>query len=105
MTHFAIKGCETRILVWLFWVLALLVFIHMTAGPGYQADSPTPLLGVVTHDPKAGPLFPWQARYRWKKYALAKYRTWRRAYRRAKRAALLARLALSGVMTMAQVVE
>ena len=105
MTHFATKDCERRILVWLFWVLALLVFIQPTAGSGYQADNPTPLLGVVTHDPKAGPLFPWQVGYRWKKYALAKYRAWRRAYRRAKRAALAARLALKGVMTMAQVVE
>jgi transposase len=50
-------------------------------------------------------LFPWQPRYRWKKWALANYRAWRRAYRRAKRVAALARLALSGVMTMAQLVD
>lgn len=97
MTHFATKPSEIRILVWLIWLIAVLVFIQPTAGPGYQPDNPTPLLGVVIHDPKAGPLFPWQARYRWKKWALAKYR--------AKRAALLARLALSGVLTMAQVVD
>jgi len=68
---------------------------------GYQPDKPMVLLGVVTYDPRTGPLFPWQPRYRWKKWGLAKYQAWRRAYRRAKRAALLARLALSGVLTMA----
>lgn len=105
MKHFATKPSETRILVWLIWLMALLVFIQPTAWPGYQPDRPTPLLGVVTHDPKAGPLFPWQPNYRWKKWALAKCRPWRRAYRQAKRAALMARLVLSGVMRMAQVVE
>jgi transposase len=104
MNHFATKSSERRILVWLIWLLALM-FSQPTAWPGYQADSPGVLLGVVTHDPKAGRLFPWQARYRWQKWALAKYRAWRRAYRQAKRAAWLARLALSGVMTMAQVVD
>lgn len=105
MKHFATKSAERGILVWLIWLMALLVFIQPTAGPGYQPESPPPLLGVVTHDPKAGPLFPWQPRYRWKKWALAKYRAWRRAYRRAKRAALVARLVLSGVMRLAQVVD
>jgi hypothetical protein len=105
MTHFATKASETRILVWLIWLIALLVFIQPTAGTGYQPNSPPVLVGVVSHDPKTGPLFPWQAGYRWKKYALAKYRAWRQAYRQAKRAALLARLALKGVVTMAQVVE
>jgi len=105
MKHFATKPSERRILVWLIWCIALLVFIQPPGGTGYQADSPPPLLGVVTHDPKAGPLFPWSPGYRWKKWALAKYRAWRRAYRRAKRAALMARLVLSGVLRMAQVVE
>jgi hypothetical protein len=105
MKHFATKPSERRILVWLIWVMALLVFSQPTAWPGYQPDQGVPLLGVVTHDPRSGPLFPWQARYRWKKWALIKYRAWRRAYRRAKRAALMARLALRGVLTMAQVVE
>ena len=105
MKDFGTKRGRTQILVWLMWLLALLVFIQPTAGPGYQADNAGSLLGVVTHDPKGGPLFPWPPGYRWKKYALAKYRVWRRAYRRAKRAALVARLVLSGVLRMADVVE
>ena len=103
MTHFAIKPCERRILVWVIWLMAVVVFMQPRAGPGYQPDS-APLLGVVTHDPKGGPLFPWQPRYRWKKWALAEYRAWRRAYRQAKRAARLGRLVMRGVLTMAQVV-
>ena len=103
--NFATKTTVTRILVWLIWLMALLVFVQPASWPGYQPDSPAPLLGVVTHDPGVGPLFPWQSRHRWKKWALAKYRAWRRAYRRAKRTAQLARLALTGMVTMAQVVD
>jgi hypothetical protein len=105
MKHFATKPAETRILVWLMWLIAVLVFIQPTAWPGYQPDQPTALVGVVSHDPRTGPLFPWQPRYRWKKWALAKYRAWRRACCQAKQAAMLARLTLSGVLTMAQLVD
>jgi transposase len=103
--NFATKTSQTRILVWLIWFIALLVFIQPVQHQGYQAERAVPLLGVVTYDSRNGPLFPWQTRYRWKKWALAKYRAWRRAYRRARRTAILARLALSGVLTMAQVVD
>jgi len=103
--NIATKATVTRILVWLIWLMALLVFVQPTGWPGYQPDSPVPLLGVVAHDQRVGPLFPWQSRYRWKKWALAKYRAGRRAYRQARRTAQLARLALTGVVTMAQIVE
>jgi transposase len=99
--NFATKTSQTRILVWLIWFIALLVFMQPAQHQGYQAEGTVPLLGVVTHDSRDGPLFPWQPRYRWKKWALAKYR----AYRRARRAAMWARLSLSGVLTMAQVVD
>jgi transposase len=102
---FGTKTAWTQILVWLIWFMALLVFIRPADQPGYQPHNPVPLLGVVTDNGRAGPLFPWQSRYRWKKWALVKYRTWRRAYRRARRGAALARLALSGVLTMAQIVD
>ena len=103
--NFATKPFDRRILVWIIWLIALLVFILPISQPENQADSRLSLLGVVTHDSEDGPLFPWQTRYRWKKWALAKYRAWHRAYRRARRAAILARLALSGVLSMAQVVD
>ena len=103
--NFAIKAKHPRIIVWLIWVTVLLASLQPAQQQVIQPDRAVALLGVVTHDAKAGPLFPWQARYRWKKWALARYRTWRRANRRAKRAAMWARLALSGVLTMAQVIE
>ena len=103
--NFGTKTAWTQILVWLIWFIALLVFIRPADQPGYQPHNPVPLLGVVTDNGRAGPLFPWQSRYRWKKWALVKYRIWRRAYRRARRMAALARLQLSGVLTMAQVVD
>lgn len=103
--NFATKNKYTRILVWFIWFIALLVFSQ----PAYTAETgnrhTSPLLGVVSHNPQNGPLFPWQPRYRWKKRALAKYRAWRRAYRRAKWAARGARLALSGAITLAQLVN
>jgi len=63
--NFGTKSAWTQILVWLIWLMAVLVFMQPTKQPGYQPDRPMPLLGVVTHDNRNGPLFPWQARYRW----------------------------------------
>jgi transposase len=103
--NFATKTSQTRILVWIIWFIALMVFIQPVPYQRYEVEGTVPLLGVVTYDSRDGPLFPWQPRYRWKKWALAKYRAWRRASRRAQRAAMMARLALSGVLTMAQVVD
>ena len=105
MNHFGTKRGRTQIIVWLIWLVAVIGCMQPTDQARYQADNAVPLLGVVSHDKRNGPLFPWQPRYRWKKWALKKYRAWRGAYRRAKRAALLAQLALRGVVTMAQVVE
>jgi transposase len=102
--NFATKTNRTRILVWLIWFIALLVFGQPTAVGIDLDNSSIPLLGVVSHDPQNGSLFPWQPRYRWKQHALQKYRAWRRAYRRAKWAARWARLALQGAMTLAQLV-
>ena len=102
--NFATKASGTQLLVWLIWLIVLLAW----GQPAYQGavqHNDLPLLGMVTDEKHADPLFPWQPRYRWKKRALQKYRAWRQAYRRAKRAALLARIALSGALSMAQVVD
>jgi transposase len=102
--NFATKASGTQILVWLIWLIALLAWEQ----PAYQGDGQNndlSLLSIVTDEKRAGPLFPWQPRYWWKKRALQKYRDWRQAYRRAKRAACLARLALTGMLSMAQVVD
>lgn len=103
--YFATKTSRTRILVWLFWFIVLLVCIQPAATSRYQARPDNLLLGVVSHKPENGPLFPWQPLYRWKKQALAKYRACRQAYRRAKWAARWARLMMSGAVTLAEVVN
>jgi transposase len=103
--NFATKNKCTRILVWLIWFMALLAF-NQPAAVGASNDShAASLLGVVSHNPQHGPLFPWPPRYRWKQRALRRYHAWRRAYRRAKWAARGARLALSSAVTLAQVVN
>jgi transposase len=102
--NFATKSRCTRILVWLIWYIALLVFIQ-PAGLDESSSNPVPLLGVVSQEAEKGSLFPWQAGYRWKKLALKQYRAWRRAYERAKWAARRARLAMNGAVTMAQLVN
>jgi len=76
-----------------------------SAAVGPVEGDPPVLAGVVTHDPRQGPLFPWWPRWRWRKQALARYRAWQRVVRRARWAARLARLALSGVVIMAMIVD
>lgn len=103
--HFATKPLSQRIVVWLIWLIALVVYLQPISHQSYQTDNSLPLLGVVTHDRRVGPLFPWQPGDRWKKWALARYRAWQRATAQARRAAAVARLALQGVLTLAEVVD
>jgi transposase len=102
--NIATKSARKRILVWIIWFLVLLAFSQPGASNDNIAGS-RPLLGMVSHHPENGPLFPWQPRYRWKQRALAKYRAWRRAYRRAKWQARLARLTLRGAVSLAHIVD
>jgi transposase len=101
--NFATKPAYTRIFVWLIWFIALCAF----GLPGVTTTAPAdaPLIGIISHNPQDGFLFPWQPRYRWKQWALRKYQRWQQAYRHARRSAQLARLATRGFLTMAQVVE
>ena len=106
--YFATKRRQTQILVWLIWAVACLVFLawpeQILVGNRSLPDLPA-LPGVVTHDPGNGPLFPWHSRHRWRKWAWRRYCAWRRAHRRAVWIARLARLALTGALTLAQVVD
>jgi transposase len=103
--NFATKSSRTRIFVWLIWFIALLAFAQPTTTDNTTAPATTSLLGVISHNPQNGALFPWQPRYRWKQRALRKYKAWKRAYRRAKWAARWARLAMMGATTVAQLVD
>ena len=107
MNKYAITTSHRRVLIWIIWFLVLLACL-LTDASRVQIDtvSARPLSGVVAHDENgSGPLFPWRQQGRWKKWALRRYKAWRTSYRRARRAAQMARWALSGMMTMAQVVD
>ncbi len=71
--NFATKNNRTRIFVWLIWFIVLFVFGQPTDTIANHSVT-APLLGVVSHNPQNGPLFPWQPRYRWKQRALRQYR-------------------------------
>jgi transposase len=106
--NFATKSRWTQLLVWLMWALACLVCLGSCATggeSGYAMDSAPALSGVVLHDGRQGPLFPWQPRQRLRKWVWRRYCAWRQAYRRAVWTARLARLALRGALTLAQLVD
>jgi hypothetical protein len=106
--HFATQSRRTQILVWLTWAITCLVF---TVAPEQAmvsdgaAVGPPALTGLVTHDHRDGPLVPWHPRRRLRKWAWRRCCALRRAHRRAIWMARLARLALVGALTMAQVVD
>jgi transposase len=106
--HFATKSRRTQILVWLIWAIACLVFMVVPEEAievEELAVDPPALAGVVTHDSRNGPLFPWQPKLRWRKWAWRRYCALRRAHRRAVWVARLGRLALTGALTLAQLVD
>jgi len=82
----ATKRRRKQILVWLVWAVACLVFLALPpqAGLNHGAVPDLPALpGIITYDPNNGPLFPWQPRYRWRTWALNRYKALRRAHRLA----------------------
>jgi transposase len=104
----ATKSQRTQVLVWLIWAIACLAFFmlpeQVIAGERSASELPA-LPGVVTHEAWKGFLFPWQSQYRFRKWAWRRYCALRRAYRRAVWGARLAHLALSGALTLAQLVD
>ena len=106
--NFATKSRRTQVLVWLIWAIACLVFMVLpeqaVVSEGSVSGIPS-LVGIVTHDPRNGPLFPWHPRHRWRKWAWRRYCALRRAHRRAVWAARLARLTLTEALTLAQLVD
>ena len=99
---------QRQILVWLIWAITCIVFIvvpEQAKGSERPEIGPPALMGVVTHDARDGPLFPWQPRRRLRKWAWRRYCALRRAHRRALWMARLARLARTGALTLAQLVD
>lgn len=102
--YFATESTRTRIWVWLVW--ALVLFACLTTPSSFSLEvTPTPAVGVVLQEEEEEMLFPWRSRYRWRKWAWRRYQAWRQRYRRAQQVAGLARLALRGMLPMAQVVD
>lgn len=106
--HSATKSQRTQILVWLIWVIACLAFLmlpeQIIAGERCTGEL-LALPGVVAHETWKRSLFPWQSQSRFRKWAWKRYCALRRAYRRAVWVARLARLALHGALTFAQLVD
>jgi len=105
--HFVTKRRQTQILVWLVWAIACLVFLlapKATLDHVSFLDLPA-LAAVVSQEPEVSSPFPWQPRVRWRKWAWRRYCVWRRAHQRALRVARLADLALTGALTLAQLVD
>jgi transposase len=106
--YFAIESKRTQILVWLIWAIACLVFLlapePATRDRRVVSDLPA-LAATATHDPGSASMFPWRPRVRWRKWAWRRYCACRRAHRRAVWIARLARLALTGALTLAQMVD
>ncbi len=96
---------RTRMVIGLIWLIALLVCIPLAQTKGVDDGEVPSLPGFVIHDGQKERLFLRQTRWRWKKWSWHRYQAWRRAYRRARRIAFIARLALTGVLKMAQVVD
>ena len=101
--YFATKSSRSRVCVWLVW--ALVVLAWLTTPSLFDTESPFASALDMTVQEKEATLFPWTPRQRWKKWAWRRYQALRQQYRRAQRVARLARLALQGMVPMAQVVD
>ena len=115
--HFTTQSRWAHVLLWLGWFLVLVALALSSALPLAQLSrvpdqswtlSPAPRLAdppVLALVATAEPRFPWQPRGRWRKWALARYQAAHRAYQRAVWAARLARLALTGALSFAMLVD
>lgn len=102
MKHEATNGRRERFWVWLIWLVV--ITSALSATPSLGTETSGLLLGVAVESEKAAKS-PWQRVWRVKKWAYLKYKAWQAHYRKAKRASQVAQLALSGMMTLAQVVD
>lgn len=107
---------EQKTQVWLIWLIAVLVTLVTPEPWGIHAHGMSEAsqavragTGVVISVSTGRDLFPWLPGYRWRKWALRAYQRGRQAYRRAwyryQVAYRLARLAQSGVLSLAWVLD
>ncbi len=122
--HSTTKSRRSQALVWLFWFLALLALAESgsltfspaeTAARHARAPSADVLAGVATHDHVRRPLFPWWSNRRghrprigfarWRRWLYHQHQRLQVLGWRVRWAAYWARLALTGAVTMATVVD
>jgi transposase len=104
----ATKTRRTQIVVGLVWAAAFLAFVLLPQQPvqGQQMQLDIPVLaGAVLLDSNSSAPFPQWPCYRMRKWAWRRYCALRRAHRRAVCVARMAGLALTGALTLAQVVD
>ena len=104
----ATKTRRTQIVVGLIWAVAFLVFALYPQQPVRKPQTPldVPVLpDRVLLDASTSAPYPRWPRYRLRKWAWRRYVALRRAHRRAACVARMARLALTGALTLAQVVD
>jgi transposase len=100
----ATKSQDTQVLAWLLWIIVLLVFIRVPENDLDAAASEPPVLaGVITPHWRDGPLFPWK--YRLRVIIRRRRCALRGTHHRVVWVTRLIKLALRGVLTMAQVVN
>lgn len=106
--NFATNSRRMQILTWFIWASACIVFLLWAEQliKSQRLNPDVPLLpSVAAYEPRRGPLFPWQSKHRVRKWAWRQYSKLRRAHRRALWVAHFARLALSGALSMAEIVD
>jgi transposase len=105
--HCATKTRCIQVVVGLIWMVSLLAFVLLapaSGAEGRQGDRPV-LPTEVLADPSVSAPWRWWPRRRLRKWAWQRYCVLQHAHRRAQWVARAARLALSGALTFAQVVD
>ena len=106
--NYATKSMYKQVLVWLIWAMTCVVFLSMSdKRPVEQQTSVegAALAVSVVGEQNNGAAYPWGVRRRLRKWAWRRYRELQRAHQRAQWVARVARLALCGALTFAQLVD
>jgi hypothetical protein len=103
--QFATKPFRMQVSVWLIWFISCLIFLINPTPSDILAHNQPVLSAVALYNENSGSAFPWKSKRRLRKWAWKGYQSLKRANRKAKRMAFLARIALSGASSVAQIVD
>lgn len=108
MEHHGTQAQERLILSWLLWLGVVLASLMSVAGlpPSQWVPLQEAVSGVCCHDRRRhGPLFAWESRRRYRKWAWRRYKAWRKKRQRAHRQRQRAQLAQRGLQSLADIVD